>query len=587
MGTNRRRLICYQSGSRLAVLLYVAMISFGCGPKPETVPLSDPSVASLGKAATVLIVNNISAQVSVPNISFNVPAIVAAGRDIATPDMAPQQIMDAVWTKVFQNPADYLTTSDGESETKTAVARGSGFFVTSDGVLVTNAHVVEAADDELKKLFAAQGLKDKISDKLSGMLGGLNAEDRHFTDVWLSNEANAKLAVQGIINFLAPRVQVTDEKAELGVVDVSGEAGTLEKPQLMSAHTLPGGLGSSKDEDVAILKVDGAGFHTLGLESNEPQIEDTVFAVGFPGDSTFSAAFDQKERPVATVTDGKVNAVKPMSNGAYSAIQMSATIHPGNSGGPVLDRLGRVVGISTFGLNDSEGHEISGTDFALPISVAKRYLGLAGVTPAESETTYHYRRALALEQTSHYVKARTELEAVLRDRPTDATALKELDRVGNQIRDGQDKSYLDYLPMAAGGGIGCFVALCAGVGVLRKRRRTTKGTPLQRAPAIPNRPTVGPRFKLLVQGKMVPLVVGATVTDEELPFLQSAEGGVVATVVHQSNGVSVVGIRNDSTDSWEATSPDGHSHILAPGEVVTLAPGLRISFGAAQGVVHG
>lgn len=583
----RSRSISSRQAGKIALLAWVALLCCACQPKSENVPLSDPSVASLGKAATVLIVNHISAQVSVPNVSFDVPAIVATGREVATPDMTPQQIMDAIWTKVFQNPADYLRTSDGEAETKTAVARGSGFFVRSDGVLVTNAHVVEADDDELKKEFAAEGLRDKIAEKFSGMLNGLNAEDQEFTQNWLSNEDNAKLAVKGIVDFLAPKIQVTDEKADLGVVDVSGESGTLENPQLMPAHTLPGGLGSSKDEDVAILKVDGAGFHTLELETDEPRIEDAVFAVGFPGDSTFSPTFDQNERPGSTVTDGKVNAIKAMSNNAYSAIQMSATIHPGNSGGPVLDRLGRVVGISTFGLSDSEGHEISGNNFALPISVAKRFLTLAGVTPAESDTSLHYRRALLLEQTRHLANARTELEAVLRDRPGDQIALKDLERIRAEIDDGQDKSYMDYLPLAAGVGAACLIVVWVFVAAIRKSRRARKAASSYPA-AFPSNPSAGgPKYKLLLQGKMIPLVLGATLTTNDLPFLQSAESGILATVVRRSNEPGTVGIRNDSADSWEVIQPDGSSQIVAFGEVVPIIPGSRISFGAAQGVVHG
>jgi serine protease Do len=496
----RSRSIGSQWGSRVVLLVWVTLLCPACGPKPESVALSDPSVASLGKAATVLIVNHISADVSVPNVSFNVPAIIASGQQLATPDMTPQQIMDALWTKVFQNPGDYLQTSNGESETKTAVATGSGFFVTSDGVLVTNAHVVEADDDELKKEFASEGLKDKIAEKISGMLSSLNAEDAQLTQDWLSNEDNAKLAVQGVIAFLAPRIVVSDEKADLGVVDVSGESGTLESPQLIPAHALPGGMGSSKDEDVAILKVDGAGFHTLSLETDPPQIEDTVFAVGFPGDSTFSAAFDQKERPAATVTDGKVNAIKEMSNNAYSAIQMSATIHPGNSGGPVLDRRGCVVGISTFGLIDSGGHEVSGNNFALPISVAKRYLSLAGITPAESDTTFHYRRALVLEQTSHFLQARTELEALLRDRPSDQIALRDLERVRNAIDSGQDRTYLDYVPVAVGVGIACLVVIGLVVAGVRGRRRAHRASLSKPAEFPSYAAPSAPSYKLLVQG---------------------------------------------------------------------------------------
>ncbi len=570
------------------LLMGVALVCSACGPKPDTVPLSDPSVASLGKAGTALIVNNISANVMVPNVSFNIPAIEAMILQVANPTMTRDEMVNATWTKLFENPADYLTTTDVEPVTQTTVARGSGFFVTSDGVLVTNAHVVEASDDDLKKAFATKGLTDNLVDKIRGMLSGLGADDEKLAADWMSNDANAKLAGDAIVAFLAPRVQVTDEKADIGVVDVSGESGTLEKPQLLPAHPLPGGVGSSKDEDVAVLKVDGAGFHTLPLENDAPQVEESVFAVGFPGSSTFSSAFDQKERPESTVTDGKVNAIKALSNNAYAAIQMSATIHPGNSGGPVLDRFGRVVGISTFYVADSDGHEISGNNFALPTSVVKRYLSLAGVTPAESDTTLHYRRSLQLEQTNHFVKARNELEAVLKDRPTDVIAQRDLERVRKEIDDGQDKSYMDYLPTAGGAGLACVLMAFGGVAVVRKRRLTSGAAAA--SPVVTSArpaPAAGRAYRLLVQGKMVPLIVGATLTTSDLPFLQSSGGEVVATVVRKSSEPGTVGLRNDSADSWEAIKPDGSSQVVSPSEVVQVTPGLRLSFGAAQGVVHG
>ncbi|HTQ11879.1 MAG TPA: trypsin-like peptidase domain-containing protein [Fimbriimonadaceae bacterium] len=572
-------------GLRSILCVAIALLCSACGTPSENVPLSDTSVASLGKSATVLIVNHISAQVTVPKFTFDIPAIVAMGQRIVTPDMTREQLMSAVWTAVFQNPADYLQTSDGDPETKTAVAVGSGFFVTSDGVLVTNAHVVEAEDDQLKTEFTTEGLKDKLPGIIDDAIGQLSDEDQQYTKTWLSDDTNGKLAMQGLVAFLAPKTEVTDATANLGVVDVSGEAGTLQNPQLMPAHTLPGGVGSSQNEDVAILKVDGADFHTLPLSADVPQIQDTVFAVGFPGDSTFNDTFDQNERPESTVTDGKVNAIKTMSNFAYSAIQMSATIHPGNSGGPVLDRMGRVVGISTFGLTDSEGNAIPGTNFAIPISVAKKYLSQAGVTPSESSSTFHYRRALISEQTNHFSKARTEVEAILKDRPTDAIALREADHLNHEISEGHDRNLMDYLPAAAGGG--AFLVLVAGLGVagMRKRRRRSA------APAGVEAPTpapVGtPRYRLLIQGRMIPLTQGASLATGDLPFLKSMGTGTVATVVQHLSQTGTIGIRNDSSDSWEVTWPDGTSLIVAPSETVPLIAGLRISFGPAQGVVHG
>jgi hypothetical protein len=86
---------------------------------------------------------------------------------------------------------------------------------------------------------------------------------------------------------------------------------------------------------------------------------------------------------------------------------------------------------------------------------------------------------------------------------------------------------------------------------------------------------------------MIALAEGVTLTTASLPFLESIGKGTVATVVPHSSQSSTVGLRNDSVDAWEVTWPDGTSLIVSPSEIIPLTAGLRISFGPAQGVVHG
>jgi len=190
-----------------------------------------------------------------------------------------------------------------------------------------------------------------------------------------------------------------------------------------------------------------------------------------------------------------------------------------------------------------------------------------------------------MEQISHFAKARTEMEAVLRDRPTDAIALREMEHLNQEISDGHDKTYMDYVPAAAGGGLGLILVAGAGMSVARRRRRVASAAGSHHSGYRPATPTVAPNYKLLIQGRMLPLVQGTSLTTSDLPFLHSTGVGAVATIQpYESGGV---GIRNDSSDSWEATRPDGSSQIVAPSETVLLVAGLRISFGAAHGVVHG
>jgi serine protease Do len=108
--------------------------------------------------------------------------------------------------------------------------------------------------------------------------------------------------------------------------------------------------------DLAILKIDNADTHAadnlqLG-KLNELQPGDEVFSLGAPHRMTFSFGH------------GVVSYVGRAFQG-ISYIQTDLPINIGNSGGPVLDARGRVIGVSMFILRQS-----SGLAFALPIERA-------------------------------------------------------------------------------------------------------------------------------------------------------------------------------------------------------------------------
>jgi len=112
-------------------------------------------------------------------------------------------------------------------------------------------------------------------------------------------------------------------------------------------------LGADTINDVALLKVGLTGLKELDFEEDEVKIGEKVVAIGNPLGLSFS------------VTEGIVSAKgRVIKEGAAGLIQIDAPVNPGNSGGPLLNTKGEVVGIVNAKL---QGYE--GLGFAIPTDV--------------------------------------------------------------------------------------------------------------------------------------------------------------------------------------------------------------------------
>jgi len=146
-------------------------------------------------------------------------------------------------------------------------------------------------------------------------------------------------------------------------------------------------VGSDTSTDVAVLHVDAPASKLQPLtlaDSSKVQVGDGVVAIGNP------FGLD------GTVTSGIVSAVNreisaPDNAPIVGAIQTDAAINHGNSGGPLLDLQGNVIGITSQIQSDSGGND--GVGFAVPsntikqiasqlVSTGKAEHALLGVTPA-------------------------------------------------------------------------------------------------------------------------------------------------------------------------------------------------------------
>lgn len=129
---------------------------------------------------------------------------------------------------------------------------------------------------------------------------------------------------------------------------------------LADGRRLPGTvLGLDPTLDIAVVRIEitDAPVAPLG-DSDRLEVGQRAIAIGNP------LGLDR------TVTTGVVSAINrsPRGIAVGGLIQTDAAISPGNSGGPLLDSRGRVIGINTVIL---QGSGVSGLGFAVPINLAR------------------------------------------------------------------------------------------------------------------------------------------------------------------------------------------------------------------------
>ena len=150
-------------------------------------------------------------------------------------------------------------------------------------------------------------------------------------------------------------------------------------------------VGVSPQHDLAVLKIGGAGFSAparvpIGT-SSDLQVGQNVFAIGNP----FGLDW--------TLTKGIVSALDrslPNENGPdiRHLIQTDAAVNPGNSGGPLLDSAGRLIGINTAIYSPSGAS--AGISFAVPVDTVMR------VVPQLIANGRYTRPALGIESDEEF-----------------------------------------------------------------------------------------------------------------------------------------------------------------------------------------
>jgi Do/DeqQ family serine protease len=144
------------------------------------------------------------------------------------------------------------------------------------------------------------------------------------------------------------------------------EDNTQVEVQLADGRTLPARVvGDDKQVDIAILKIEGTKLEPLPLANSENvRVGQLVFAIGNP----FGLA--------ETVTAGIISAKgrRDITDSKVEMLQTDAAVNHGNSGGPLINLRGEIIGINTAIYSKSEDGGWLGISFAIPANVARHAL---------------------------------------------------------------------------------------------------------------------------------------------------------------------------------------------------------------------
>jgi len=274
-----------------------------------------------------------------------------------------------------------------------AVSFGSGFFISSNGYIATNAHVVSMTKDGEEK--AKQALFWQMVQQVAKQLG---RDPRSFN--------------QSVIQQLDQYSTLQGFQLFHHVIIPDGSAFPFEIKQ----YGAPTGESSDQGKDVAIVKIEVKNAPILKLaDSEKVQLQDHVTVIGYPGaaDTFNSGLLSSRSALEATINDGKISAKKTATSGA-PILQTSTAATHGNSGGPVLNDANEVVGLLTFRGDTVNGQEVSGFSFIVPSNTVMEYVKSAGASNEIGNTDKAYHEGLDLYWNQYYSSAIPKFEEVKR-----------------------------------------------------------------------------------------------------------------------------------------------------------------------------
>lgn len=142
-------------------------------------------------------------------------------------------------------------------------------------------------------------------------------------------------------------------------------------------------VGTDATTDLAVLKISAKDVHTVAKfgNSNDIRAGQDVLAIGSPMGSEYAntvtkGIISAKKRTLKVSTNGDSDSSSDSSNSTTTnVIQTDAAINAGNSGGPLINMAGQVIGINSMKLSSNgEGSSVEGMGFSIPSNEVVRII---------------------------------------------------------------------------------------------------------------------------------------------------------------------------------------------------------------------
>ena len=345
-----------------------------------------------------------------------------------------EEKLDIVVKALYNNPFRFFSaTTEYFRQKHRILSSGTGFFITGDGYLITNAHIIDRDSAFIRRKFTLTTFKEVTESNITALQSSwdmtLNDEQRN-----LLNNAYSAIYSQVSSMFLFDLQREIFVQLKVDTKDDQIITRRMPAKVIIKGRPMPG-------KDVALLKVDSVQqLPTLPFSKDGmARIGEQVLVFGYPEPVTANTFLARETINEPTLTTGIVSAIKK-SVGGWPVIQMDAVITHGSSGSPVCNNNGEVIGLATFGsLEQNTGGLASGFNFAIPISIIEDFLDSVGVDNKMSQASMAFNNGLNFFFTGYYTKALKRFAGVKKVNNDYPLVNYYIEKASTKIKLGEDK----------------------------------------------------------------------------------------------------------------------------------------------------